>query len=104
MIADILLEEALCIVSANHRVRKIEIFDAGLKLSLVVLGDPAPEDRGDLLGLADRAVGIQSVAQSVQCSVPVKDQVVTIFDLGEKGPMLTPQLSRSWAVKQSVNC
>src|SRR4029077_7168747 len=46
VIADILLEEALCIVSTNHRVRKMEIFDDGLKLSLVVLGDRATEDRG----------------------------------------------------------
>jgi hypothetical protein len=58
VIADILLEEAFCVVSANDRVRKIEIFDDGLKLSPVVLGDPATEDRGDLVGLADRAVGI----------------------------------------------
>jgi hypothetical protein len=59
MITDILLEKALCVVSANDRVRKIEVFDDGLKLSLVVLGDLATEDRGDLVGLADRAVGIQ---------------------------------------------
>ena len=31
----------------------------------------------------------QSAAQLVQCSAPVKDQVVTIFDLGEKESMLT---------------
>ena len=83
------------------------------------------KDGGDLVGLADGAVGIQqSLAQLVQCSAPVKDQVVTIFHLGEKEPMLTaatfafaffeegsqtdnhfcPQLSRSWAVKESANC
>ena len=39
--------------------RKIDIFDDGLKLSLVVLGDLAAEDGGDLAGLADGAVGIQ---------------------------------------------
>jgi hypothetical protein len=30
---------------------------------------------------------ITAVAKLVQCSTPMKDQVVTIFDLGEKEPM-----------------
>jgi len=48
------------------------------------------EDGGNLVGLTDHPVGIQqSVAQLVQCGAPVKDQVVTIFDWGEKEPMLT---------------
>ena len=59
MIADILLEEAVSIMAANHRVRKIQILDDGLKLSLVLLSDFATEDRSDLIRLADRAVGIQ---------------------------------------------
>ena len=46
-------------MSANDRVGKMEVFDDGLKLSLVVLGDLATEDGGDLVGLADRAVGIR---------------------------------------------
>src|SRR4029077_4572595 len=80
MIADILLEEAVSIVSANDRVRKIDIFDHRLKLSLVVFGDPAAEDGGDLAGLADGAVGIQeSLVQVIQCGAPMKDQVVTIL-------------------------
>ena len=124
VIADILLEEAVSIVATDHWVRKIEILDDGLKLSLVLLGDLATEDRGDLVGLADRTVGIQqSLAELIQCGPPVKDQVVTIFHLGEEEPVLTaaslrslslkngvrqanhfcPQLSRSWAVKESAN-
>src|ERR1700731_4461668 len=59
MIADILLEEAVSIMAANHRVRKIKILDDGLKLSLVVLSDLATENDGDLVGLADRTVSIQ---------------------------------------------
>ena len=51
--ADILLEETVSIVSPNHRVRKIDIFDDGLKHSLVVLGDLATEDGGNLVGLTD---------------------------------------------------
>ena len=74
MIADILLKKAVSVVSANHRVRKMDIFDYGLKLSFLVLGDLTTEDRGDLVGLADRAVGIQqSLARLIQCSAPVKE-------------------------------
>jgi hypothetical protein len=40
-------------------VGQIEVFDGGLKLFLVVLGNLAPEDSGDLVGLADGAVGVQ---------------------------------------------
>ena len=58
MIADILLKETVSIVSANHRVRKMDIFDHGLKLSLVVLGDLATEDDSNLVGLTDHSVGI----------------------------------------------
>ena len=62
------------------------------KLSLVLLGDLATEDHGDLLGLADGTIGIQqSLAELIQCGSPVKDQVVTIFNLREEEPVLTPR-------------
>ena len=68
VIADILLNEAVCIVGANDWVRKVDIFDDRLKLSLVVLGDLATEDRGDLVGLADGAIGIQqSLVEAIDC-------------------------------------
>ena len=80
----------MCVVSTNHGVRQIEVFDDGLKLSLVVLGDLTTEDGGDLVGLADGAVGIQeSLVQLIQCGAPVKDEVVAILHLGEKEPVLT---------------
>ena len=89
-IADVLFERAVCVVSTNHGVRQIEVFDDGLKLSLVILGDLAPEDRGDLAGLADGAIGIQeSLVQLIQRGAPVKDEVVAILHLGEKEPVLT---------------
>ena len=59
MIADILLEKALSIMTTDHGVWKLQILDNGLKLSLVLLGDLAAEDDGDLLGLADGTIGIQ---------------------------------------------
>jgi hypothetical protein len=50
VIADVLFEGAVCVVSANNGAGQIEIFDDGLKLSLVILGDPATEDVVILLG------------------------------------------------------
>ena len=90
VIADVLFEGTVCVVSTNDGVGQIEVFNDGLKLSLVVLGDLATENGGDLAGLADGAVGVQqSLVQLIQCGAPVKDQLVTIFDLGEKEPVLT---------------
>ena len=76
-------------IGGHVGVGQIEVFDDGLKLSLVELGDLAAEDGGDLAGLADGAVGIQeSLVQLIQCSAPVKDEVVAILDLREKEPVL----------------
>ena len=74
MIADILLEEAVAVVRLRITgLGSVEILDDGLKLSLVLPGDLAAEDRGDLLGLPDRTVGIQqSLAELIQCGPPVK--------------------------------
>ena len=85
VIANVLFEGAVSVVSANDRIRKIQILDDGLKLPLVVLGDPTTEDGGDFFGLADGAVGIQeSLVEVIQCGTPVKDEVVAILHLAEK--------------------
>ena len=77
-------------MSTNHGVRQVEVFDNGLKLSLVELGDLTAEDSGDLARLTDGAVGIQeSLVQVIQCGAAVKDEVVAILHLGEKEPVLT---------------
>src|ERR1700675_1157338 len=77
-------------MATNHRVRKIKIFNDGLKLPLVVLGDLATEDHGDFFRLADGTVGIQqSLAVLIQRRPTVKDQVVAIFDLCKEEPVLT---------------
>ena len=90
MIADILLDEAVSIVATNHGVGKLQILNDGLKFSLVVLGDLATEDHGDLVRLADCAIGIQhSLAELIDRGPPVKDQVVAILHLREEEPMLT---------------
>ena len=76
-------------MATDHWVRKVKILDDGLKLSLIVPGDLATEDRGNLFGLPDRSVGIQqSLAELILCGSPVKDQVVAIFHSGEEKPVL----------------
>jgi len=81
-------------MAADDRVRKVHVFDLGLKLAAVLLGDLAPEDDRDLVRLSDRAVGVEkALAQLVEGGSPMKDQVVAEFDLGEEQPMLTASLS-----------
>src|SRR5271165_7000724 len=68
VIAGILLEEAVSIVATNHWVRKLQILDDGLKLSLVVLCDLATEDHDDLV---DHRLGpIQSRQEGVSHQSP----------------------------------
>ena len=56
-----------------------------LLLSLVLLGDLATEDHGDLLGLADGPISVQQfLAKLIQCGSPVKDQVVNNIRLGRR--------------------
>jgi hypothetical protein len=80
-------------MTTDYWVWELQILDDGLKLSLVLLGDLATEDDGDLLGLADGPIGIQQslaeLIQLIQCSSPVKDQVVTTFNFREEEPALT---------------
>jgi hypothetical protein len=72
-------------VAADHRVGQVHVFDLGLQLPAVLLGDFAAEDDGDLVRLADRAVGVkQSLAQLVERGAPMKDQIVAEFDLREE--------------------
>ena len=69
-------------MAADDRVGQVHVFDLGLQLAAVLPGDLAAEDDGDLVRLADRAVGVeQSLAQLVECGSPMKDQVVAEFDL-----------------------
>ena len=57
------------IMATNHWVRKIQILNDGLKLSIVVFSDLAAEDHGDFLGLSNRAVAIQqSLAELIHAA------------------------------------
>ena len=103
VVTHVLLDEAIAIVAADHRVGQIHVFDLGLQLAAVMLGDLAAEDDGDLVRLADGAVGVeQPFAQLVECSPPIKDQVVAELDLRAEQPVLTTCLfalcfSKEWS-------
>ena len=89
VIANVLLDEAVAVVAANHRVGQVHVFDLGLQLAPIMLADPAAEDHGDLVGLSDCAIGIeQALAEFVQCRAATEDEVVAELDLREEQPML----------------
>ena len=93
MVTDILLDEAVAVVTADDRVGQVHVFDRGLQLAAMLLGDLATEDDGDLVRLADGAVGVeQALAELVERGVSIKDQVVAEFDLREEQPVLAPCL------------
>lgn len=94
VVAHVLLDEAVAVMTADDRVGQVHVFDLGLQLAAILLGDFAAEDDGDLVRLADRAVGVeQSLAQLVERGAPMKDQIVAEFDLREEEPMLAARLS-----------
>jgi hypothetical protein len=93
VVAHVLLDEAVALVAADDGVGQVHVFDLGLQLAAVLLGDFAPENDGDLVWLADRAVGVeQTLAELIKGAPPVKDQVVAEFDLREEPPVLTARL------------
>jgi hypothetical protein len=88
-----LFDEAIAVVTADDGVRQIHVFDLGLQLTTMLFGDFATEDESDLVGLADRAVGVeQTLAQLVEGGPPTENQVVAKFDLREEQPVLTTGL------------
>ena len=93
VIADILLDKAVCIMAADHRIGQVHVLDLGLQLAPIVLGDLAAEDDGDLVRLSDGAIGVkQAFAEHVQCGAAMEDEVVAIFDLGEEQAVLAAGL------------
>src|SRR5262249_35245675 len=55
----------------------------------MMLGDLAPEDHGDLVGLPDGPIGVeQAFAELVEGGAAPEDQIVAELDLREEQPML----------------
>lgn len=85
VVTHVLLDEAVAVVTADHRVGEVHVFDLGLQFAPAFFGDLATEDNGDLVGLTDGAVGIEEpFSEFVEGGPPIKDQVVAVFDLREE--------------------
>jgi hypothetical protein len=94
MIADVLFDGALKVIAADDGIGQIELFDQRLELAAVPPGDLPPKDGHEFRGLPDRTVGIEeALAERIGGGAPLEDQVVAVFDLGEKQPMLTGGLT-----------
>ena len=90
VIADILLDEAVTVVTADNGVGQVHVLNDGLELSAVLFGDSPTEDHGDLVGLADAPIGIQKpFAHPIQCCTSAEDEIVTLLHLSKKQSMLT---------------
>ena len=85
VIANVLLDEAIAIVAANHRAGQVHVFDLGLQLAPIMLADPAPEDHRDFVGLSNCAIGVeQALTEFVQCRAAPEDEVVAELYLREE--------------------
>jgi hypothetical protein len=74
VVAHALLDEAVAIMAADDRVGQVHVLDLGSQVAAVMLGDFAAEDDRDLVGLADRAVGVeQTLAQLVERGSPMNE-------------------------------
>ena len=89
IIANVLLGKAVPVMTPDHRVGQIEIFDHGLQFTLVFFGHFTSEDRGDPFGLTDIPIQVQQALDEFIHRCPTtEDEVVAILHLGEKQPVL----------------
>ena len=85
VIANVLLDEAVAVVAADHRIGQVHVLDVGLQLAAMMFADPATEDDADFVGLSNRPIGIeQSLAEVVQGCATTEDEIVAEFDLLEE--------------------
>ena len=88
LVSDILLDKSILVVTADNRIGQIQVFNDGLEFSRMISADLTTENDGELVGLADRAVGIhQSLTKSVHGSPAREDQIVAKLDLREEQPV-----------------
>jgi len=103
VITDVLFDGAAAVIAADDRIREVEIFNERLELAAIPFVDLAAEDRSELRRLADGAVGIeQPFAKRIHCGAALEDQVVAVFDLGEKQPMLAGGVTSFGRMKNGV--
>src|ERR1700674_3388314 len=82
------------IVTSNDGIWKIEVFEFGLQLALVLPGHFPTKDESDLFGLSDGSVHVQqALGELVDGGAAEENQVVAELDLGKEEPVLTACLS-----------
>src|SRR4029077_16748558 len=83
------------VVTANDGVGKVEVFEFGLQLALVLPSHFPAKDEGNFLWLSDGSVHVeQALGELVDGGAAEEDQVVAKLDLGKEEPVLTAGLSR----------
>jgi hypothetical protein len=88
MIAHVFLDEAVAVVAADDRIGQMQVLDFGLQLAAIELADLAAEDGGDLVRLADGAIGVEEpLAQLVEGCAATEDQIVAELGLREEQSM-----------------
>src|SRR5436309_2102763 len=84
LIPHVLLDESILVMTADHRIGQIQIFNFGLQFARMISADFMAEDDGEFVGLADRAVRIQqSLTEPIHGRPAGKDQVIAQFNLRE---------------------
>src|SRR5215471_14323213 len=85
LIPHVLLDESILVMTADHRIGQIQIFDLGLQFAGMITTDLMAKDDGEFVGLADRPVRIQqSLTEPIDGRAAGKDQVVAQFNLREE--------------------
>src|ERR1700739_4053798 len=82
------------VVTANDGIGKVEVFELGLQLALVLPGHFPAKDESNLLRLSDGSVHVQqALGELVHGAAGEEEQVVAKLDLREEEPVLAASLS-----------
>ncbi len=89
IVPNVLLGKAASVMTPDHRIGQVQIFDHGLQFALVFFGYFAAEDHGDFLGLPDGTIHIQEpLGELVHSGAAMEDEVVAVLHLREEQPVL----------------
>ena len=77
-------------IAADDRVSEMKILNRSLEFTAVISGNSTAVDNSEFVGSADGPIGVQqSISKRIESSAALKDQVVTVLDLGEEDAVLT---------------
>ena len=75
-------------MAADHWVGQVHVLDLGLELAAITLGDLVAEDDGELVRLADSAIGVEKpLAELVEGGATMEREIVAELGLGEEQPV-----------------